>query len=116
MFILFISLIAALSQLLTLFIFHTGTIFRVVLPDMLQEIMDESDRLKKFIEDRAKDTLLRFTRMRQERHILGRYSTIGMGAPGGGSASRPHSGPYDQYGSVSSRRLGRYRARSTQEV
>lgn len=33
----------------------------------IQEILDESDRLTQFIEDRAKDTLLRFARKRQER-------------------------------------------------
>ena len=43
--------------------------------------MDESDRLTQFIEDRAKDTLLRFTRMRQQRHIMGRYSTVAINSP-----------------------------------
>lgn len=45
--------------------------------------MDESDRLTQFIENRAKETLLRFTRMRQERQkqILGRYSLLGLNTP-----------------------------------
>ena len=43
--------------------------------------MDESDRLTQFIEDRAKDTLLRFTRMRQQRHIMSRYSNVAMRSP-----------------------------------
>lgn len=46
-----------------------------------QEIMDESDRLTQFIEDRAKDTLLRFTRMRQQRRIMGRYSAVANISP-----------------------------------
>lgn len=40
----------------------------------MQEIMDESDRLTQFIEDRAKDTLLRFARKRQERQNNGQIN------------------------------------------
>lgn len=40
----------------------------------MQEIMDESDRLTQFIEDRAKDTLLRFARKRQERQSNGQIN------------------------------------------
>lgn len=36
--------------------------------------MDESDRLSQFIEDRAKDTLLRFARRRQERQSVGQIN------------------------------------------
>ncbi|CBJ32337.1 conserved unknown protein [Ectocarpus siliculosus] len=39
-----------------------------------EEIMDESDRLSQFIEDRAKDTLLRFARRRQERQSVGQIN------------------------------------------
>ncbi|CAB1114432.1 unnamed protein product [Ectocarpus sp. CCAP 1310/34] len=39
-----------------------------------EEIMDESDRLSRFIEDRAKDTLLRFARRRQERQSVGQIN------------------------------------------
>ncbi|CAN0022155.1 unnamed protein product [Ectocarpus fasciculatus] len=39
-----------------------------------EEIMDESDRLSQFIEDRAKDTLLRFARRRQERQKVGQIN------------------------------------------
>lgn len=38
--------------------------------------MDESDRLTQFIEDRAKDTLLRFARKRQERQSNGQINSL----------------------------------------
>ncbi|CAN0001599.1 unnamed protein product, partial [Hapterophycus canaliculatus] len=50
------------------------------------EILDESDRLSQFIEDRARDTLSRFARMRRERHGVGQLnprlsSVVGLATP-----------------------------------
>lgn len=39
-----------------------------------QEILDESDRLTQFIEDRAKYTLSRFARMRRDRQSMGQLN------------------------------------------
>lgn len=43
--------------------------------------MDETDRMTEFIENRARETLRRFTRKRQERKVLGRYATLGLTTP-----------------------------------
>lgn len=43
--------------------------------------MDETDRMAEFIENRAKETLRRFTRKRQARKILGKYDALGRTAP-----------------------------------
>lgn len=48
---------------------------------MGQEIMDETDRMAEFIENRAKETLLRFARKRQARKVLGKYDALGRTAP-----------------------------------
>ncbi|CAM9337911.1 unnamed protein product [Discosporangium mesarthrocarpum] len=43
-----------------------------------EEIMDETDRMSLFIEQRAKKTLLRYTRRRRERRRFGRHATLGL--------------------------------------